>query len=146
MYSIPIVSLWGRLSLYCAFELKYMLSPRQIWLLHSQSKYCRYLNSFYGYNVRFEHIFFLIEVIILEISFRKIVFVEDISSKFEFVWFLVRTNDGSNMIRSENSILEINVLQVIDPLSLEIWRRENIAEATIIDSWDCTLVEPPRTR
>ena len=90
--------------------------------------------SFDGYNVRFEHIFSLIEVIILEISFGKIVFVEDVSSKFEFVCFLVRTNEGSNRSRSENSILEINVLQVIDPLNLEIWRRENIAEATIVES------------
>ena len=65
----------------------------------------------FGHNyVRFEHIFSLIEVSILEISFRKIVFVEDVSSKFEFVCFLDRTNDGSNRSRSENSILEIDVL------------------------------------
>ena len=102
--------------------------------MHSQSRYCRSNTSFESYNVRFEHIFSLIEVSILEISFRKIVFVEDVSSMFEFVCFLDRTTDISDRSSIDNSILEINVLQVIDPLNLEIWRRENIAEATIVKS------------
>ena len=78
--------------------------------------------------------FYLIEVSIFEICFRNIVFVEDISSKIEFVCFLDRATDGSNRSSSENSILKINVLQVIDPLYLEFWRRDDIAEATIVES------------
>ena len=101
--------------------------------MHSQSRYCRSNTSFDSYNVRFEHIFSLIEVSILEISFRKIVFVEDVSSKFEFVCFLDRTTDVSDRSSIDNSILKINVLQVIDPLTLGFWRTENVSKATTVE-------------
>ena len=80
----------------------------------------------------------MIEVPIFEISFRNIVFIEDVSSMDEFIFilgslgFLDRATDSSNRSSSENSILKINVLQVIDPLDLEFWRTENIGEATIV--------------
>ena len=56
--------------------------------------------------------------------------------------FLDRATDGSNRSSSENSILKINVLQVIDPLVLELWRTENVAKATTVEGRDCSLFEP----
>ena len=64
-------------------------------------------------------------------------FIEDVSSMIEFVFilesFLDRATDGSNRSSSENSILKINVFQVIDPLILEFWRTENVSKATTVE-------------
>ena len=80
--------------------------------------------------------FFWIEVPIFEISFRNIVFIEDVSSMIEFVFILGslglldRIFDRRDRRDGENNILKIDVLCIIFPQLMELWMTGYVTEST----------------